>query len=108
LFEIGIIDKHYIAYKDTNISKYAIENYEKIKSKTNWWLPVKKQKGKNALWVLKGRIFFSEICRSTMHIWQHCIMAVKKISICRRNISCAKIHSRANATSKRCKKMGFG
>jgi hypothetical protein len=52
LFEIGIIDKHHVAYKDTNISKYAIENYEKVKSKTKWWLPVKKQKGKNALWVL--------------------------------------------------------
>ena len=52
LFEIGLIDKHHIAYKDTNNSKYAIENYAKVKSKTKWWLPVKKQKGKNALWVL--------------------------------------------------------
>ena len=51
LFEIGIIDKHYIAYKDTNISKYAIQNYEKVRSKTNWWLPAKKQgtKGKSML-----------------------------------------------------------
>ena len=46
LFEIGIIDDQYIAYKNTDISKYAIENYEKVKHKTNWWLPSKKTRQK--------------------------------------------------------------
>jgi hypothetical protein len=86
LFETGIIDKHYIAYKNTDISKYAIENYEKVKNETNWWLPVKKQKGKNILWVLhemclkkKERINFSEKSLSMMLIWLHCIMVAKRI-----------------------------
>jgi hypothetical protein len=79
LFEIGIIDKHHIAYKNTDISKYAIENYEKVKNETNWWLPVKKQKGKNILWVLHEMLkkerkdqFFREIPINDAHkiyIW---------------------------------------
>ena len=75
LFEIGIIDKHYIAYKDTNISKYAIQNYEKVRSKTNWWLPAKKQgtKGKNMLWCLYEMLerkdqFFREIPINDAHM----------------------------------------
>ena len=75
LFEIGIIDNHYIAYKDTDISKYAIQNYEKVKHKTNWWLPSKKQgtKGKSILWVLKEMLerkeqFFREIGIDEAHM----------------------------------------
>ena len=75
LFEIGIIDNHYIPYLNTDISKYAIQNYEKVKSKTNWWLPAKKQrtKGKNILWVLDEMLqrkdqFFREIPIDDAHM----------------------------------------
>jgi hypothetical protein len=75
LFEIGIIDKHYTAYEDTNISKYATENYEKVKNKTNWWLPLKKQrtKCKSFVWVLYEMLerkeqFFREIPINDAHM----------------------------------------
>ena len=57
------------------LSKYAIENYEKVKSKTNWWEPAKKQgtKGKNMLWCLYEMLerkdqFFREIPINDAHM----------------------------------------
>jgi hypothetical protein len=42
VFEIVIIDNHYIAYKNTDISKYSIENYEKVKNQKKMVVSIQK------------------------------------------------------------------
>jgi hypothetical protein len=52
LFNIGIVDNHYIPLLDVNVSANAIKNYEKVKHKKNFWIPVKNQKKKGSLWLI--------------------------------------------------------
>jgi hypothetical protein len=75
MFEIGIIDNHYVPYMNTDISKNAIENYDKVKNQQKWWLPAKRSntKGKNILWVLhemlqRKKQFFREIGIDEAHM----------------------------------------
>ena len=62
LFEIGIIEDHYIAYKNTDITKYAIENYEKVKHKNKLVVTIQKtgDKRKKYMKCFKERNNFSD------------------------------------------------
>ena len=52
VFDIGIVDNHYIPMLDVNVSANAIKKYESIKHKKNFWVPVKNQKKKDSLWLI--------------------------------------------------------
>jgi len=52
VFDIGIVDSHYIPMLDVNVSANAIKKYESIKHKKNFWVPVKNQKKKDSLWLI--------------------------------------------------------
>ena len=73
LFNIGIVDNHYIPMLDINVSANAIKKFEEIKHKSNFWIPVKKQQKKDSLWLIHEMLdrkdqFFRDIPNDEAHM----------------------------------------